>query len=63
LPVVGLAVLLFVLVSRRVVVIIALCVSHLIRVYRHQTAGGAEPRDNCKQARVVIIRQNARPTR
>ncbi|MFY9346720.1 MAG: hypothetical protein WAO93_03130, partial [Orrella sp.] len=41
LPVVCLSALLLVLVWRRVVVIIALCVSHLIRVYRHQTAGGA----------------------
>ena|GEM_PF-1971220 len=58
LAVVCLVALLLVLVSRRVVVIIALCLSHLIRIYRHQTAGGAEPRGNCKQVRLVIIRQN-----
>jgi hypothetical protein len=63
LAVVCLAALLLVLVSRRVVVIIALCLSHLIRIYRHQTAGGAEPHGNCKQVRVVVIRQNVTPTR
>ncbi|MFO7746510.1 MAG: hypothetical protein R6V42_01725 [Orrella sp.] len=43
----SLAVVVFlVLVWRRVVVIIALCVSHLIRVYRHQTAGGVGSGDS-----------------
>ena len=45
---------------RRVVVIIALSVSHLIRVYRHQTPGGAGRRSRDPK---FLIRQNSLPSR